>query len=184
MKRSKDQTPELGDIVRDKVTGITGTVFATAVNLYNTDQVTIQPASQDGVTRPDHIGFDVGPNIEVVEKGSIKPATMGPLELKLGDEVKDRITGFKGVVVIIGTWLDGCYRVAVQPKGLDKNGKPMESSWFENQRLKVRWKPSLKRDSSTTPTSEKVTTGGPTPSLPSRHKMPSSRNVAGGTILT
>ena len=36
--------------------------------------------------------------------------------IKLGQEVKDRVTGFKGIVVSKTTYLQGCDRVAVQPK--------------------------------------------------------------------
>ena len=50
----------------------------------------------------------------------------------LGDEVKDTITGFKGIVVARTEWLNGCARVTVQPqsKAMERrsNRKPSTSS--------------------------------------------------------
>lgn len=54
----------------------------------------------------------------------------------LGFPVKDKVTGFKGVVVSIGFDLYGCIQAVVNP-GLDKEGKTMESMWFDVNRLEV-----------------------------------------------
>ena len=54
--------------------------------------------------------------------------------IKLGDTVKDRITGFSGVVVAITHWLNGCKRVSVQPRTLHE-GKPIESQVFDIEQL-------------------------------------------------
>ena len=39
-------------------------------------------------------------------------------DIHLGDRVKDKLTGFSGVVVAITEWLNGCTRMAVQPEKL------------------------------------------------------------------
>lgn len=39
--------------------------------------------------------------------------------IKLGCEVKDRVTGFKGIAVSKTSYLQGCDRIAVQPKWVE-----------------------------------------------------------------
>lgn len=47
--------------------------------------------------------------------------------LKLGQEVKDRITGYNGIVISITNFLNGCKRLQVQPKWVpDKPFDPGE----------------------------------------------------------
>lgn len=54
----------------------------------------------------------------------------------LGLHVEDRVTGFKGVVASVGFDLYGCIQAVVNP-GIDANGKPQESLWFDVGRLVI-----------------------------------------------
>lgn len=54
----------------------------------------------------------------------------------LGREVKDRVTGFKGVVSGISFDLYGCVQAVVSPP-VGKDGKIPDSRWFDVPRLKV-----------------------------------------------
>jgi len=54
--------------------------------------------------------------------------------MKLGDYVKDKITGFEGVAVARAEYLNGCIFIQVQPVGL-KDGKIIESEWIDEQRI-------------------------------------------------
>ena len=54
----------------------------------------------------------------------------------LGLKVRDRVTGAKGVVASISFDLYGCIQAVVNP-GLDKDGKQMDSSWYDVSRLEV-----------------------------------------------
>lgn len=54
----------------------------------------------------------------------------------LGLRVKDKVTGFRGVVATIGFDLYGCVQAIVNP-GLDKDGKLGEGAWFDVNRLEV-----------------------------------------------
>jgi hypothetical protein len=60
---------------------------------------------------------------------------MSTHQIELGDEAKDSITGFSGVVVAITTWLNGCRRIAIQPKKLDKDGKPRDNQTFDVEQV-------------------------------------------------
>ncbi len=58
------------------------------------------------------------------------------LNFKLGDSVRDTLTGYKGIVVAVTYWLYGCTRAAVQSVDL-KDGKTIEPEWFDEQRVEV-----------------------------------------------
>jgi hypothetical protein len=47
-------------------------------------------------------------------------------EIRLGDRVKDQITGVSGIVTAYTYWLFGCERVTIQPEEA-KDGRPAES---------------------------------------------------------
>ena len=55
---------------------------------------------------------------------------------ELGSEVKDKITGFVGIVVARTAWINGCTRYGVQSREL-KDGKPIDAEWFDEQSLVV-----------------------------------------------
>ena len=54
--------------------------------------------------------------------------------IKLGELVKDRISGFEGIATGKSEYLYGCVRILVEPKKL-KDGKPIEGEWIDEQRL-------------------------------------------------
>lgn len=58
------------------------------------------------------------------------------MAIKLGDKVKDPISGFEGVVVGRTDWLWGCVQLGVQPAALHE-GKPVERQWFDETALEV-----------------------------------------------
>ena len=55
--------------------------------------------------------------------------------IKLGDKVKDSISGFEGIVTGRAEYLYGCVRVLVQPESLQDDGKLAEDTWIDEQRL-------------------------------------------------
>lgn len=57
--------------------------------------------------------------------------------IELGDRVKDPITGFQGIAVVISTWINGCIRIAVQPETLDKENKVRDDRYFDQTQLVV-----------------------------------------------
>ena len=48
------------------------------------------------------------------------------MEIKLGQKVKDKITGMVGIAVCRAIWMNGCVRVTVQPQEL-KDGRPVDT---------------------------------------------------------
>ena len=56
--------------------------------------------------------------------------------IQLGDSVKDRITGYTGIVIGITDWLHGCRRMTVQSQEL-KDGKPPDSLCIDEPQLEI-----------------------------------------------
>lgn len=55
--------------------------------------------------------------------------------LKLGDKVKDKLTGFSGVLHGICDWQDAGIRYGILPTKLAKNGTTREVEWFVPSRV-------------------------------------------------
>lgn len=66
------------------------------------------------------------------------------LEIELGSEVLDPITGYKGIAIGRTIWLYGCSRITVQMKGLDKDGNLYPTQSFDEPQLKLVKKAVLK----------------------------------------
>ena len=58
-------------------------------------------------------------------------------EIKLGDKVKDTITGFKGIAVARINWINGCDRITIQPEGLTEKGETFDVETFDEPQIKV-----------------------------------------------
>jgi hypothetical protein len=57
-------------------------------------------------------------------------------KIELGDQVRDTVSGFKGIAIGIVTWLHGCNRVIVAPK-VGKDGKMIENQTFDEAQLEI-----------------------------------------------
>lgn len=53
---------------------------------------------------------------------------------KFGQEVKDKITGFKGIVIGHCSYINGCEQYLVQPKSRKSDSKP-DGHWLDVDRL-------------------------------------------------
>lgn len=58
------------------------------------------------------------------------------MSIKLGDVVRDKISGFSGIVVCKTEWLYGCIRYGVAPKELYE-GKRIEADYFDEPQLEL-----------------------------------------------
>lgn len=59
------------------------------------------------------------------------------INANLGDLCRDTVSGFTGICVARTEWLNGCWRMTLQPKALDKDGKPQEAQTFDDHQLEV-----------------------------------------------
>jgi hypothetical protein len=74
--------------------------------------------------------------------------------IELGDQVKDKVTGFTGIAVGEIRWIYGCKRYVVQPKAT-KDGKLEEGHNFDEPSLEIIKKHAIKLNP------EEPETGGP-----------------------
>jgi len=61
--------------------------------------------------------------------------TTETVPVQLGQEVQDKISGFKGIAVARVEWLYGCVRIGVAPK-VNKDGKA-DCAYFDEPQLKI-----------------------------------------------
>jgi hypothetical protein len=54
-----------------------------------------------------------------------------------GDEAKDVVTGFRGIIVARTTWLHGCDRLSIAPTKLGSDGTPVKEHLFDEDRIEI-----------------------------------------------
>ena len=80
--------------------------------------------------------------------------------IKLGDKVRDRISGFEGIATGTAEYLNGCKRILIEPTNLDEDGKLLKSVWFDDVQVEMAQKGAFAKG--------KAKVGGPARSDPSR----------------
>ncbi len=63
--------------------------------------------------------------------------TLRPTKFNLGDQLKDWVSGFSGVVMGITHYATGCIHYGLAARTVGKNGTPMSWEWFDESRLKL-----------------------------------------------
>lgn len=56
-------------------------------------------------------------------------------KFQLNQEVKDIVTGFKGIIMAFTEYNTGCIQYGVCPQKLEKDGKVPNWEWFDGSRL-------------------------------------------------
>lgn len=117
---------KLGQIVKDKSSGLTGIVEVVFEKIHSSDSVTIQPYDKGGKKMLEGWTVDTVGVVIVDEKQQITPIEPGVKNVHLGDKVKCSITKFKGTCTRIGTCLNGCYRVLITGEYNSRDNKSGE----------------------------------------------------------
>ena len=87
---------------------------------------------------------------------------MYDFKYELGDEVKDRITGFSGIITARTQWLTNCNTYGIKSRKL-KDCKPIDALFFDEPDIEL-IKPKVFEE----PTRKK--TGGPTMDIPQTNR--------------
>lgn len=53
-----------------------------------------------------------------------------------GDKVKDRVTGYEGIVIGVTHWLNGCIRIGIQGVG-KMDELPKDAFWADSNQVEV-----------------------------------------------
>lgn len=146
----------LGDEVQCLATGLKGLAVSRTKMLHGEDQIGIQPPvlKSDPGKIPDGGSIDEH-LLKVTEagKGQFEVKKPHAIELALGDEAVDDVTGAKGIVTQLTYFANGCVYARIKPK-LDKDGKDRDSVFASALRFKRTSKPKPEAD-------EPRRTGGP-----------------------
>ena len=59
------------------------------------------------------------------------------MTIKLGDRVRDTISGFEGICTGRSVYLNGCVHVWVAPTELDKDGDMRKAQWIDEPQLEI-----------------------------------------------
>lgn len=70
-------------------------------------------------------------------RGGVKFPLQGmKMDKNIGKEAKDKITGFKGIIIGRADYLFGCSQYGLSPK-IDKEGKVGVVNWFDEGRVEI-----------------------------------------------
>lgn len=131
----KEEKILLGQKVRDKVTGFTGIVDHIGEYMFQCRSIGIRGALTKTGTLLDIEMIDE-PQLEIVTKKPIMEVEVPEPLYAFGQEVVDTITGYKGTIVARAVYLNGCARVALQPKHDPKKEKITTGTWFSEEQVK------------------------------------------------
>lgn len=122
----------LGLNAKDTITGLAGVITAKAEYLYGTSRYELSPTKLNEGKPVEGVWLD-SPRLKL---GSVhtKVKEVTPT-IKLGENAKDKLTGFKGVCTAHYTFLNGCLRVEITPHGLSSDGKTKEVLVVDEQRV-------------------------------------------------
>lgn len=125
---------KLGMKVRDPATGLVGLASMRSALLSGTVQYAIVPQG-DGATVPE--GYFVDDfMLEYVDDGVSKrtPPIDDSVTVRLGEKLKDTVTGMVGIATDSTTYLNGCVHFTLTPEV--KKGEVKGSHHFDHKRLK------------------------------------------------
>lgn len=116
------QTIKLGSTCTDKATGYTGVAVSKVELLNGNVQYAIVPkAKPDSGDYPAGINLDAD-QLAVVDEGiSADAKCAASTDLKVGEKVKDLVTGMSGIIIHKTTFLNGCVYFTVSVKDVKKD---------------------------------------------------------------
>jgi len=130
-----DQVIELGDTVKDRISGYTGVVTGINYYLYSSPRINVKSKElNNGIPLEEQVFDEV--ELEIVEKQTIEILVTDKPDISFMDVVEDTVTGFKGKVVGITAFLTGCFRIGIQGDAM-KDGAPVNWQWLPDPQIKV-----------------------------------------------
>jgi hypothetical protein len=127
---------KLGMMVQDSLTGCFGTASSRHNMSSGNIQFGVQPVG-DGVNYPEAWSFDWNQLLILGDHLSARAAKPASIKFALGDRVKDKISGFEGIITEISTFFNGCVFAGVVSSKLGEvEGKPL-SQTLASHRIEV-----------------------------------------------
>ena len=133
-----DYEINIGDLVKDTVTGIIGVVVVRHDYLYGVPRVGIQPSGSFEGKAHETIHIDIlqaeleQKNV-VDRKGAQKKDT-----IPLGSKCKCKVTGYEGICTGKAEWLYACTKVMIQSQKTNpKTLMPLDAVWFDEPGIEL-----------------------------------------------
>lgn len=129
----------MNTLAKDCISGFTGVIITRSAHLFGCAQYGLAPQelSTDGTPRKtEH--FDEA-RIEIIDTSNVLNEDNSYddiFAIKLGTEVKDKVSNFEGKVLLITENMNNCSQYYVEPT-VDKDGKTRDGNWFDEGRLEV-----------------------------------------------
>ncbi|TVY09911.1 hypothetical protein [Paenibacillus cremeus] len=126
-------------VAKDSVSGFEGIIIARNAHLFGCAQYGIAPQELASDGTPKKTEYFDESRIEIVDDSK---AVHGEDEyqkiyaIPLGTEVQDKVSGFRGKVLVVIENLHNCNQYWVEPP-VDKDGKPRDGQWYDEGRLSV-----------------------------------------------
>ncbi len=128
---------ELGDTVRDKITGFEGIAIEMATYLNGCVQFEVQPPINKEGKIPDSVWIDEQQLVVIeVSEIEVKVIPKEVIMIELGNEVRDTLLGFEGIAISRNISITGYIQYEVQPKK-DKEDKLPDSAYVNAKFLEV-----------------------------------------------
>lgn len=128
-----------GDLVKDLVTGFEGVVIMRTSWLHGCDRITVLPMglNKDGQPKDDQT-FDEQ-RVEIIERNKVPARVVDPasVQVGIGSECKDTMTGFKGIAAGLCVHITGLVTYVIEPEKLDKDLQPVRACVFESTRVEL-----------------------------------------------
>lgn len=126
-------------IAKDTISGFNGVIIARNAHLFGCAQYGLAPQELGADGSPKRTEFFDESRIEILDKtneicGDNEYSNI--FSIPLGTEVKDKVSGFKGKVLMVVEHLHNCSHYYVEPS-VDKDGKPCEGQFYDEGRLEV-----------------------------------------------
>lgn len=119
----------LGDTVKDKITGFTGTVICRTEHRNNCDRYTLQATGlKNGQSLP-AVSFDEVDLEPVSTEGRVEVG-YPPFEFELDDILLSKFSGYQGIVTARASWIGKCLRYTLQAFG-SHEGLPLKPECFD-----------------------------------------------------
>ena len=156
---------KLGMWMRDTVTGFSGYAINKMFFLNGCIQYALRPKAKNPTELPDSVWVD---DQQLLVDKKIKPLMRNVQNadngFKLGQTLKDSITGFSGIATGKAEFLNGQVQFGLKPKQKEGETKVPEAEWFDASQL-------VFVNSGVLKTKKVSNTGGPSYDMPSRNGM-------------
>ncbi len=133
-------------VVEDQITGFTGIVTSRMEHMHNCVRYEVKPPAKDKGVLPKGKVID-GPHLKIMSLPKGKKVTETPNAFEFGVKVRDKVTGFEGIVLARIKYKYTSDRYAVQPR-IGKSGEYPEIETFDEEDLKQIDPPPKKKKSS------------------------------------